>query len=136
LVNKQKKDEAVRKEMQPAITKAIKRLYNKKAESYRTGGAGLTAAAKLAMLRTRDGAQRWWNRIQGYLSYIVANSPSSVAVSKDDPTGRDLLYYPGQGRKSVSWTSRGMSAASVEVITQWWAAHTLAIGEQCPLPII
>ena len=76
--------------------------------------------------------KRWWNSIKGDMSFVRAHAPDKGRIAQDDREGRFRLTYPGKAPRSVSWTSRGMVAASLEALRIIWGYHTLASGQEPP----
>jgi hypothetical protein len=54
------------------------------------------------------------------------------SVFQDDANGRYRIQYPNQVPRSISWTSRGQTAAALEALEMWWSWHTDATGEMPP----
>ena len=81
------------------------------------------AAPKAAAAPAPKPDDRWWNSIPGDAKFIQAHSPHIGFVAVDDANGRFRLHYPTKVPKSVSWTSRGMRSASLELLRWWWKSH-------------
>ena len=98
----------------------------------------LTAESLRAKLATPKGFDRWWNSVDGVDSLMSGCLPrvEGCDYSIDNANGRFLLYYPGQDRKSVSWTQRGEKAAQLESLRVLWEFHKKAgFDVECPIPL-
>lgn len=91
------------------------------------------AKAFLKKCANSSGDQRWWNSLKGDTSFIMLHAPSAGSCLKDDDNGRFLISYPGHGgRRSISWTKRGMNVASIEALRVWWGLHLKHSGQAPP----
>ena len=80
----------------------------------------------------------WLAKIQSdadFERHLNRWKPSPARLIVDTYNGRYWLVYPGQHRKSISWTARGLEQASLMWQKQAWDWHTLATGQQCPVPL-
>ena len=75
---------------------------------------------------------RWWASIPGDKAFLIEHGPPVGSVFQDDANGRYRIQYPGQVPRSISWTSRGQTAAALEALRVWWTWHTDATGAMPP----
>ena len=61
--------------------------------------------------------------------------PDGTHIFVDEWSGRFRVSYPGEKPRSVSWTGRGMQAASVECLRILWGFHTARTGQQPVVPM-
>ena len=125
-----------RTELMPRIQRAVSKLYVTKPKKLRLPGGTYTLEAHAAMLRTKHGIERWWNRVVGDMTFVEQHKPPIGAIRKDDANGRFLVRYPNCPRKSISWTQRTMDVAALETLRHAWRCHTLHTGLPCPHPVV
>lgn len=132
LVNDARGGSSRREELFAKIDKTVSRVAA-------TGGKKVSkAAAKAKAKASRSHAakglsdKRWWNSVRGDASFVELHGPPVGRIVKDDDNGRFFVVYPGEHRKSVSWTQRGMNSASIAALQWWWTYHTRATGEVPP----
>lgn len=107
-----------------------KRFFGKKKEA--PAAAKIAKVLKKDKLKTKDDKDRWWASIRCDTDLILEYKPPTGNIFADNANGRVLVTYAGGKRKSISWTHRGMLAASREVLLQLWQWHEEATGEKRP----
>ena len=79
---------------------------------------------------------RWWSTSSGEdgLGFIERMQPSAGKVALDNNEGRFVVSYPKTTPRSISWTARGLPLATLMAVRLLWQRHTVAKGEECPIP--
>lgn len=126
----------LRKMLMPQNQRAVSKMYIKKLKKQRLPSGTLTIDDQTAMLRTKQGIERWWNSVVGDMAFIDKHRPPAGAITKDNANGRFLVPYPGFARKSISWTQRTMDVAAVETLKLAWDCHFKKTGIACPHPLV
>ena len=107
-----------------------KRFFGKKKAP--PAAAQISQILKKEKLKTKNDKDRWWASIRCDTDIISEYKPPTGKIFADNANGRVLVTYAGGKRKSISWTHRGMLAASREVLLQLWQWHEEATGEKRP----
>lgn len=122
------------KQAQAMRTRCTKELVTK-----HWGGAA-SAAAAAAKKPTKKQLQqearasealraRWRCQLSSHPhTSVVEAAPPGARVCVDQVNGRYLMTYPGEARKSVSWTGRGHEAAAVAALSVMWQWHAERTG--------
>ncbi len=72
------------------------------------------------------------DKVQDATAFIQRHKPESVAIVTDEANGRWLLVSQDKQRRSLSWTKRGLAAATAEVLHAAWTFHIDGTGENPP----
>ena len=80
-------------------------------------------------------ADRWWSTVAGDASFIEQWMPPGSRVFTDHWNGRFRVSLRHHAARSVSWTSRGMQAASLQALRLLWGWQHADKGEHCPIPL-
>ncbi len=97
---------------------------------------GVKPVAKAKPKAKPEPCPRWQARpkdkVQDATAFIQKHKPESVAVITDEANGRWLLVPQDKQRRSLSWTKRGLAAATAEVLHAAWTFHIDGTGENPP----
>ena len=119
-----------------AVVSVILRIFqdhrDKKppAKKPKTKGSNKPELPKGHAAKYADG--RWWASILGDKAFLIEHGPPVGSVFQDDANGGYRIQYLGQVPRSISWTSRGQTAAALEALAVWWSWHTDATGAMPP----
>ena len=80
--------------------------------------------------------ERWWAELADDANTVLAYKPEDCTVTVDKIEGRFLCYHRKlkARRSSVSWSSRGMTAAVALTLRCVWPWEHEFCGRECPLP--
>lgn len=134
ILNKRGESLSFRRKEPASIKESVARKFAERPKSLQAKLTDVATLAKKSKVGTAVGNQRWWASVTGDISFINQWRPPIGGVTMDSPNGRFLLTYPGQHRRSISWTCRGADVATLDCLRQLWSWHVEATGQPCPLP--